>query len=264
MDLRVGINVRGHRGLVVDRPHGAGEFVFVQLLDVAILGRAGTRRVEPGTCIVFGPETPTYIAGADTIYNNFLHFSLDLGEEPMRRYGVPLDQPFVPQSTDFVLPLLSRLQREWVQRDRHWEDAIRLCVTDLLLCLARGVAEHAAPAMSRHANRLRKVRLAVHRAPTEPWTVASMAALAHLKETQFSVLYKRLFGRSPIDDLIQVRVELAKYYLANYELSVGEIAHMCGFADPAYFSRRFRRDAGVPPSVFGRRARSYPPKLDRG
>ena len=55
-----------------------------------------------------------------------------------------------------------------------------------------------------------------------------------------------------MDDLIRVRIELAKFYLANYSLPVAEVAERCGFFNVYYFSRCFRRHVGCPPSRFHR------------
>ncbi len=82
------------------------------------------------------------------------------------------------------------------------------------------------------------------------WTVTAMADLAGLKESRFTVLYKHLFGCTPMHDLIAVRIELAKYYLSNDALSIADVAELSGFFDVYYFSRCFRRYVGCPPSHF--------------
>jgi AraC family transcriptional regulator len=38
--------------------------------------------------------------------------------------------------------------------------------------------------------------------------------------------------------------------LARSNLSIGQVANACGFADPLYFSRRFRAVYGIPPSAY--------------
>jgi AraC family transcriptional activator of pobA len=42
----------------------------------------------------------------------------------------------------------------------------------------------------------------------------------------------------------------ARRNLAYTNLSISTIAYTLGFADPAYFSRVFTRDAGVSPKAF--------------
>jgi AraC-like DNA-binding protein len=50
--------------------------------------------------------------------------------------------------------------------------------------------------------------------------------------------------------LEDTRRELARQYVANSRLTVNEITYLLGFADPANFTRAFRRWTGQAPSVF--------------
>lgn len=255
MQVRVGIAVQGRPGLVVDRPHGCGDFCLIRFRQRAFLSRDRASNVSADECLLLGPHTPTYIAGDPIIDNDFLHLSPDLIEPALRRFPVPLDRQLAPRSSGFLLPLLGRVQEEWVRRDQHWQAAVETCVTDLFLRLARNLDGGTDAVPVAHADRLREIRLQVHRSPTERWTVARMAALAHLQESQFSLLYRHLFGHPPIEDLLRVRLDLARHYLAGYDLTVSEIAGLCGFGDLAYFSRCFRRHIGIPPSTYRRQSR---------
>lgn len=50
--------------------------------------------------------------------------------------------------------------------------------------------------------------------------------------------------------LEDTRRELARQYVSNTRLSVGEITYLLGFSDPANFTRAFRRWTGQSPSAF--------------
>lgn len=75
-----------------------------------------------------------------------------------------------------------------------------------------------------------------------------------------SWLYRQFMlnvGESPIQYVMHERLNHACYYLRNSALSVGETAAACGFSDPLYFSRLFRRQFGMAPSEYrSRGARS--------
>ncbi len=51
------------------------------------------------------------------------------------------------------------------------------------------------------------------------------------------------------------RLGQARDLLRDSDLAVAEIGQRCGYADPFYFSRAFRRQAGESPAAFRRRAR---------
>lgn len=60
-------------------------------------------------------------------------------------------------------------------------------------------------------------------------------------------------GKSFNDMLLERRMHLARSLLLNGRKPVGDIARLCGFADEAYFSRRFRQTHGLPPGQFRKR-----------
>lgn len=61
-------------------------------------------------------------------------------------------------------------------------------------------------------------------------------------------LFMARFGISPKQYLIKLRLGKALGLLVEGELSVKEIAAVCGFADDKYFSRAFKAKYGHPPS----------------
>ncbi|NLF61927.1 MAG: helix-turn-helix transcriptional regulator, partial [Lentisphaerae bacterium] len=68
-------------------------------------------------------------------------------------------------------------------------------------------------------------------------------------------LFKRHFNTTPMDYIIKCRIENSCWYLANHSTSIRAIAQACGYDNPAFFSRTFKKIVGVSPSEF-RRQRS--------
>ncbi len=66
-------------------------------------------------------------------------------------------------------------------------------------------------------------------------------------------LFKHYVGQSPMKTIVSVRIDHAKKLLMNPDLTIVEIADICGFEDPYYFSRLFKSYTGQSPSVFRRR-----------
>ncbi|MBV8216697.1 MAG: helix-turn-helix transcriptional regulator [Verrucomicrobia bacterium] len=67
----------------------------------------------------------------------------------------------------------------------------------------------------------------------------------------FSRLFKQATGFSPYQFLIECRVLTAQQLLrAKRELSLGEIAFRCGFADQSAFTRCFRQRTGLTPKQY--------------
>ncbi|MEU8549123.1 helix-turn-helix transcriptional regulator [Streptomyces roseoverticillatus] len=70
---------------------------------------------------------------------------------------------------------------------------------------------------------------------------------------------KQATGRTPGELLRAARTLEAKRLLTGSDLGVGQVARRVGFTDPAYFCRFFRRETGVSPGDFRRRAATPQP-----
>ena len=65
-------------------------------------------------------------------------------------------------------------------------------------------------------------------------------------------LFQKEFGVTPHQYLNNKRLQIAAETLSNSSDSVADIALMCGFRDPLYFSRMFKKKYGVSPSLYAR------------
>lgn len=106
------------------------------------------------------------------------------------------------------------------------------------------------PAEAQYYPRFTEIREVVTNRASERWTVERMARTANLGTNRFSLLYRRFFGTSPIDDLLSARIELAKYHLVSSDATLETIADACGFSNVYYFSRLFKKRVGCPPGEY--------------
>ena len=78
-------------------------------------------------------------------------------------------------------------------------------------------------------------------------SIAELARDCHLSRSQLNRLCRDVHGLSAKALLLQEKLTLAEVLLSR-GTSVAETARACGFADPFYFSRLYRKRKGVPPS----------------
>jgi AraC-like DNA-binding protein len=102
--------------------------------------------------------------------------------------------------------------------------------------------------------RLCRGRDYLHASFAESLTLAAVAREACLAPHHFHRLFRRVFGRTPHDYLLELRIARARTLLSQTERAVGEICLDVGFESFGSFSARFRREVGVSPTVFRRRA----------
>lgn len=77
-----------------------------------------------------------------------------------------------------------------------------------------------------------------------------LASMACMSEFHFYRLFKKAFGISPHQYIIQKKLEQAQQLLKDPASSISSIALETGFADVFSFSKSFRRHFGCPPSAF--------------
>ncbi|MFP4975716.1 helix-turn-helix domain-containing protein [Paenibacillus sp. CN-4] len=84
----------------------------------------------------------------------------------------------------------------------------------------------------------------------EDISLQAMAQRVNMDENYLSGLFKKKTGQTFIGYLQQVRVQEAKGYLEQTDLTVAEIGERCGFANPSYFFKIFKRWTGLRPSEY--------------
>jgi AraC-like DNA-binding protein len=84
----------------------------------------------------------------------------------------------------------------------------------------------------------------------ESITPTDLAHAAGMSVSHFNRLFHRWAAQSPGQFVLNRRVQEARKLLGDVNLSVKEVAVRCGFEDPYYFSKVFRRIDGLPPSHF--------------
>lgn len=253
--IRAGYDYRHGPGFVIDRPRGTADFLFLHFTtDVFVLDETGTARHGAGTCILYAPRHRQWYRGASAgLANDFCH-ARGL-RAIVERSGLPLNRAFSLAPRLPVAPLLYALERERLAREPLQAEVERALLVQLVTTAARSFAE----ARGGGRARLGDIRAAVHAELAKQWSVAAMASRAGLSGSRFSALYRATFGKSPLSDLLDARIERARWWLTNSALPMRAIAERCGFADEYYFNRCFAKRVGVPPS----RYRKRPPSTAR-
>ena len=84
----------------------------------------------------------------------------------------------------------------------------------------------------------------------EPVTLSDIAGAAGISVGTCTRLFRHYLHRTPVEYLIELRLEKAAYSLKESELSVTEIAYASGFTDSSYFTHRFRSRYGCTPTQY--------------
>ena len=92
-----------------------------------------------------------------------------------------------------------------------------------------------------------KALMAIHKAPENNWTVASLAKKVGMSRSGFSARFTQLVGTSAKRYLTQLRMQLARSQLQQTSDSIALLADRLGYQSEAAFSRAFKREFGESP-----------------
>jgi len=84
----------------------------------------------------------------------------------------------------------------------------------------------------------------------ESITIESVATMVHLSTSQFQRRFRALFQTSPIQYLLQLRIDSACQQLQRTDASLGSIAIENGFYDQSVFCRQFQKRIGLTPRQY--------------
>ena len=85
-------------------------------------------------------------------------------------------------------------------------------------------------------------------------TVSAAAKACFVSEVYFRRVYRQHFGRSPLQDVLQMRFDHAMGLLRSGYYTVEQVARLSGFSDVKYFRTAFTRRFGITPTAYQKRA----------
>jgi AraC-like DNA-binding protein len=263
-----GYNIHNPNRDVIYRPEGRMDYLLLYLtcrmefffpcgeLSDNVVERDGIcwRCVvaEPGDCILYAPGVPQYYRAIEGFSNSFVHFTCDVGE--MDNCQMPLNQIFHPSMADDIVELMRRIQVEYLSNQIDGANMLDLLIRQLLLTVERScrLVRRDEDQMEQYVL-MQRFRVEMLQHCNREWPIERMCQETHLGRTQFYRTYQYFFHTTPKEDLLQARLDMARYLLTNRELLVSEVAEQCGFSNIYYFNRYFKRAIGCSPSDYRKR-----------
>jgi AraC-like DNA-binding protein/ligand-binding sensor protein len=103
---------------------------------------------------------------------------------------------------------------------------------------------------TRHAAALRKAERYIYENYTRKISLKEVADASGLSAPYFSNIFKEEMGENLTNYLNRLRVERAGRLLTETEMSLSEIAGLCGFENQSWFSKIFKSFTGISPGKY--------------
>ena len=141
---------------------------------------------------------------------------------------------------------MQKLVEEWSRRQSFYAERCTGMLY-LLLCKELDIAKEGSHSPDE------KIRTAIRLMGDnyrQEISIPQLAESCGISETYFRRLFTRAYGMSPLDYITHLRITYACELLRNTSLSIETVGYECGYGDPAYFCRVFKKNTGLSPSAY--------------
>lgn len=251
----IGYHHRHDETFLIDRPDGAGDWLFLAIKSPALFRIDGKDvKVKPNSFILYTPEYPEYYHADNEEYiDDWIHFGPNEEEEALIRQLLPLDKPVYLGDISSVSKIVRNMCYEFYSAHIHRQQTVDLYLK-MLVYKVHELIELRQPsqgfAETLYGERLMWIRECIYRWPCRDWSIDAVAEELALSRSRFQHLYSDTFGTSVSQDLILSRIQYATNLLKHSEMSIEEIATTCLYSTSSYFVRQFKKVMGVTPSAY--------------
>ncbi len=153
---------------------------------------------------------------------------------------------------DKVNELISGIYHEFCEQGKCYELVIQRKLSEIFEHIFFNFDELPKPETARiqivMGIRIQKMLSYIYEHYAETVTLEDIAGAANISRSEAGRCFRSYMNCSPVDALIQHRLQAAHRLLDETTLSLQEISSACGFNSVNYFSRRFRANYGYAPS----------------
>lgn len=249
-------------GFELERKYGYPSYTFLHFfhpVDIWINGEMIHTR--PHACIMYNIDTPQKFYSSQQLFHDWIHFEGDM-DAHFTKFGLEYDKLYYPSNAEFITEITMELEHDFFSNKSNRADFIRAKTDEFFIKLHRSCFNEMSFAVDVNTQALfRDLRGTVFSTLKEQWTVERMAKRVNLSPSRFHAIYKNIYGKSPVDDLIQARIQNAQNALLFSSLSISEIAEDLGYRNLTHFMRQFKAITGTTPRKYRESQNDNPVQL---
>lgn len=240
-------------GFTLERKNGLQEYVFVHFINGADIWMDGKWiYARPHSCILYNLGTPQGIHSIRPLNHDWIHFTGNM-DALFLKCGLEYDKLYHPSRADFITDIVRTIEFEHYSEKALGIDLIQCKTTELFIRLSRACADiHPVSVDVNTAERFRMLRGEIFSNLNKSWTVDKMANMVGLSKSRFYTIYRNIYGNTPVNDLIQARMDSAKDMLRSGNDTLEKISETLGYNNLSHFMRQFKLETGMTPSQYRR------------
>ena len=247
--------LKGHKKLPTWAPRGRVDW---QLLFVAsgkthfyIGGK--DQIVTAGHMVLFQPKEEQHYEyfGGDKPEVYWVHFTGSSVKEILRSYDIPLDEHIFFAGTPAAYTQLFKNMIEEFQNCKvGYRQMLEMNLRQLFLMIQRTRLEKPPLVTTAVQQEMDFARQYFHEHYNEPINIEEYAQSRHTSISLFMRNFKKVYGVSPKQYILNIRMNNAQNLLESTDYTVAEIAAIVGYDNALYFSRIYHKQKGQAPSDY--------------
>jgi AraC-like DNA-binding protein len=236
----------------INRPHGSGDYLFLLFLKPSyIFSSRQTILAQPNACILYPPGKPQNYKAVKIFQNSYVHFTAD--HDFISEYQIPLSTVIYSDAHEVINKYLRDILIETIHKTKHYERKLDCLLEQILIELSREIYR-----MESHLHnvpfylKFQEIRSDIVNNCEQDWTIERIGKLVNMEKSQLYKYYLSFFNVTPKMDIINARIEKAKYLLTNEDIQVYQVAEMCGFKNISHFTRYFKKRCHCSPTAYAK------------
>ena len=245
----VGYDHKHDADFIIERPNGFGDCLFLLLKTDSIFTIGGEDTLVPKNSIFIYPlGMPQYYRAVpmSTFENDWIHFLFEEDEEErFLKRRIPYATPITMDSIEFFSFCIKMIAEENSGKHLYSKETIRHYFDIMFNKIAEYLHENESMDSSSQYEMMLTIRNKIYSSPEVPRSIDWVAHETSMSRSSFQHLYKKYFGVTFIQDLLNSRISFAKMLLVTTDLPIGDISAKSGFRNYEHFARIFRRECGM-------------------
>ena len=209
--------------------------------------------VTAGHMVLFQPKEEQHYEyfGEDKPEVYWVHFTGSSVKEILRSYDIPLDEHIFFAGTPAAYTQLFKNMIEEFQTCKvGYREMLEMNLRQLFLMIQRTRLEKPPLVTTAVQQEMDFVRQYFHEHYNEPINIEEYAQSRHTSISLFMRNFKKVYGVSPKQYILNIRMNNAQNLLESTDYTVAEIAAIVGYDNALYFSRIYHKQKGQAPSDY--------------
>ena len=243
-------------------PYGRNDYYIVYVtegkLELEIDGKSG--ELHSGGIICMPPHTPFTYSNSEEdrpIRYYWMHFTGNDCEHILSECGIPVGRIARLRNGREAAYYFEDIFSELRKRRPNVDFSIPLKAQYLLLHIGRSLDTEENTGSSPVERSIKYIHTNIKKS----FSVGELAAMEFLSPSRCREVFREVTGLAPLEYIAKQRIHLACELIEQGDLSLSQVAELCGFSDRLYFQRVFKKLTRVTPGEYRERLKKRHPTI---